>query len=271
MVDESTYIAPGSFRACCDTAAAVLAVLNAVLSSTQLTGVCLVRPPGHHVLPSRPMGFGLVNFMAVAAAYALRQQTHTLVNKVLILDWDVHHGNGTEEIFYADPAVLYISTHQQGLWPYTGKVSQQGTGAGAGCTINVPLPGGCGHEAMQMVLDQVIRPAAYRFKPDIIMVSAGFDAHWRDPLAGLQFESRTYHMLFQRVVQFAQELCNGRCMFILEGGYHQGSLAEAVVHSMLGVLNEPADNIPVHGLTAEPLEKLQSAINQACELHNLSR
>ncbi|WIA30743.1 hypothetical protein OEZ86_000809 [Tetradesmus obliquus] len=274
MVDESTYICPGSFAACCETAAAVLAVLDTVLDgssppaasgfpASSPAGFCLVRPPGHHVLPSRPMGFGLVNFMAVAARHA-QQQQRVPVHKVLIMDFDVHHGNGTEEIMYSDPSVLYISTHQQGLWPYTGKVQQIGSGEGKGCTINIPLPGGAGHAAMQQVLQQVIQPAARSFQPDLILVSAGYDSHFMDPLAGFQFESKTYHMLCGALARLSHELCGGRCMFILEGGYHQQSLGEAAVDSFAGILGLPvlSSSGSNTALPEEPLDKVEKLLAQ---------
>eukprot|EP00878_Enallax_costatus_P030722 GHUV01033501.1.p1 GENE.GHUV01033501.1~~GHUV01033501.1.p1 ORF type:complete len:308 (+),score=59.95 GHUV01033501.1:553-1476(+) len=271
MVDESTYIAPGSFGACCETANAVLAVLDAVLEHSAAAsstgpcpaGFCCVRPPGHHVLPTRPMGFGVVNFIAMAARHA--QHQHLVpVNKVLIVDFDVHHGNGTEEIFYRDPSVMYISTHQQGLWPYTGKIKQVGAGGGLGYTINLPLPGDSGHVAMQMALEQIIWPAAVHFQPDLVLVSAGYDAHWHDPLAGLQFQSRTYHMLCQSLVQLSQELCKGRCMFILEGGYDKISLAESVCDSFNGIIGAGIlDTFDSGILREEPLDRVCDRIQEA--------
>lgn len=275
MIDDSTYIAPGSYTACCETAAAVLDVMDAVLdpaTSVQqqqqhpTMGFCMVRPPGHHVKASRPMGFGLINFIAVAARYAL-QQPH--INKVLIIDWDVHPGNGVEDIFYECLDVLYISTHQQGLWPYTGKVTSTGTGKGKGYTINVPLPGDSGHDSMLSVWERVIEPAAHRHKPDIIMCSAGYDAHVQDPLAGLQFEARTYHMLCQRTAALAKELCQGRCVWILEGGYHLASLADSVASSLCAILDEPWQQEQPQLLREEPLAKVEALLDQVTRTHGL--
>ncbi|KAI8472046.1 MAG: histone deacetylase [Monoraphidium minutum] len=243
MVDESTYIAPGSFEASLDTAAATLACLDV-----------------------------LVNCAAAAAAHAL---TRPGVSRVLVLDWDVHHGNGTEAVFYDSPDVLYISTHQQGAFPFTGKAAAVGAGEGAGATVNVPLPGGAGDAAARMAWDRVIVPAARRFKPDVIIVSAGYDAHWRDPLAALQLCSSTYHWLAAAARGLALELCGGRCLLVLEGGYHLPSLGESVAESLRGLLGlaaatpAAADLAAARLLQEEPLAKVERALAEAARLHSL--
>ncbi|GIM12764.1 hypothetical protein Vretimale_15997 [Volvox reticuliferus] len=150
----------------------------------------LVRPPGHHVMPRRPMGFGVFNTVSVAACYARKRYG---IGKIAIIDFDVHHGNGTMEVFYSDPYTLYVSTHQAGLWPYTGKARETGSGAGRGTTLNIPLPGGSGDHAIRRVWSELVLPALESFRPQLLLVSAGYDAHWRDPLASLQLTPAAYH------------------------------------------------------------------------------
>ncbi|KAG2443162.1 hypothetical protein HYH02_009572 [Chlamydomonas schloesseri] len=256
LVDDSTYLAPGSFEECARSTGAVLDLLDQLLlpppppssrsgsssscsnssGGTAAGGFALVRPPGHHVLPTRPMGFGVLNTAAVAVRYA--RQRHG-VQRVLIVDFDVHHGNGTQEVFYTDPDTLYISTHQAGLWPYTGKVKEVGAGAGRGANINIPLPGGSGDQAMAQAWSRVVLPAAERFRPQLVLVSAGFDAHWRDPLASMQLTAATYHWMCAELAELAQRWCPGRLALVLEGGYHTPSLAESVAASLCGLLLLP--------------------------------
>ncbi|KAL4425020.1 hypothetical protein ABPG77_001798 [Micractinium sp. CCAP 211/92] len=200
-------------------------------------GFSLCRPPGHHATPGDQMGFCLLNNAALAARHA--QRAHGL-RKVLILDWDVHHGNGTQDIFYRDPSVLFVDLHQAGVWPGSGGEEEAGEGAGAGATLNVPLPWHSGHSAVQRVFQGVVAPAARRFSPDLIIVSAGYDAHWRDPLEHLQFQSATYHWLAGAVQDLAGELCSGRLLFVLEGGYDQAALGESVAETVLALLGRPS-------------------------------
>ncbi|KAG1656555.1 hypothetical protein FOA52_011507 [Chlamydomonas sp. UWO 241] len=258
-----------------------------------MLGLALIRPPGHHVMPTRPMGFGLINTIAILARYI--QNRHGL-KRIFIFDFDVHHGNGTMEVFWEDADVLYGSTHQAGLWPNTGKVTNVGQGAGVGATINIPLPAGSGDAAAclvtlrprlvfeevtlrprlvfeevdpdatcntnvatqwhgsclkrwtlmprakhgdaaaRLVFAEVVVPAAERFRPDMILVSAGYDAHALDPLASLSFGTRTYGFLASGLARLATRLCGGRLMLVLEGGYHQASLGESVVATVRGLM-----------------------------------
>ncbi|CAN6475994.1 unnamed protein product [Victoria cruziana] len=215
-----TYATETTFQESLLAAGAGISLVDSVVAASKLgqkppIGFALVRPPGHHAIPSGPMGFCIFGNIAVAARHA--QQAHGL-KKVLIIDFDVHHGNGTSDIFYDDPDVLFISTHQAGSYPGTGKMEEIGHGSGEGATLNLPIPGGSGDTAMRIIFDEIIVPSSQRFKPDIILVSAGYDAHVLDHLASLQFTTSTYYMLASNIKQLAEELCGGRCVFFLEGG-----------------------------------------------------
>jgi len=284
LIDDSTYIAPGSMQAVTRGVGAVFDVLDALLTPAAAAGAAsvsagfaLVRPPGHHVLPTRPMGFGLVNTVALAARYA--QQRHG-VRRIMIFDFDVHHGNGTMDVFYNNPDVLYVSTHQDGLWPYTGKLRNIGQGAGQGTTINIPLPGLSGDAAMRHAWERVVVPAAARFQPDLILVSAGYDAHFMDPLGSMQLTTAGYGWLGSQLSQLSQQLCGGRLVCVLEGGYHCESLGASVIATLQGMAYSPmslsdleCDQVSgedvIKWLQPEPLGKVEAVLDQVVRLHGL--
>jgi acetoin utilization deacetylase AcuC-like enzyme len=239
-----TYLTKSTLQDATLGVGAALALVDAVVEESRRresgrgpSGFALVRPPGHHALPGGGMGFCLLSTAAIAARHA--QKVHGLA-RVLIYDGDVHHGNGTEAAFEGDDTVLYISSHQAGSFPGTGLLRDIGTGAGTGYTVNVPLPGGSGDAAARAVFESVVAPMAERFKPDIILVSAGYDAHWRDPLAGLQWRNRTYHHLASELRALAARLCGGRLVFLLEGGYDLTGLAGGVADSFAALMGAPA-------------------------------
>ncbi|PRW56020.1 histone deacetylase 14 isoform X1 [Chlorella sorokiniana] len=281
---ETTYLTGSTYGDAMRAAGAVLALVDNVVaasrqreaeaasssssgSSSSPAAFAICRPPGHHCLPGGPMGFCIFGNAAIAARHA--QRVHGL-QRVLVYDFDVHHGNGTQAVFENDPDVLFISSHQSGSYPNTGKIGEVGTGAGEGATINVPLPGDSGHTAALDVFETIVAPAAQRFKPDIILVSAGYDAHWRDPLAGLQFRTSTYHALGACLKQLADQLCGGRIVFLLEGGYDLKALGESVANTFLGVLGEgPADAFNPDLLRDEPTEKVQQVLLEARRIHDL--
>jgi acetoin utilization deacetylase AcuC-like enzyme len=205
---------------------------RAVLDGDVDNAFGLVRPPGHHALHARGMGFCLFNNVAVAARYALAERG---LHRVLILDFDVHHGNGTQDEFEADPSVLYISTHQYPHYPMTGTLEETGRRDGRGSVVNVPLHGGIGDMGFSRIFTEVVGPVAWRFQPELILVSAGYDAHWDDPLASMLLSIAGYTAIARALRELAEELCAGRLVFTLEGGYHLQALAYAILNTF-GVL-----------------------------------
>ena len=222
MWGADTYVTPASYEVARLAAGATMRVVDAVLDGTAQSGIAAVRPPGHHATPDNAMGFCLLNNVAIAARHALRK--HGLA-RVLIVDYDVHHGNGTQAVFYDDPSVLYISTHQSPLYPGTGAVEEIGRGAGRGYTVNIPLPAGVSGDEYRRVFAEVIAPVVRRFAPQLILVSLGFDAHWSDPLAGMRLSLADYAELAEGLNGLAAEFCEGRIVFVMEGGYNGQVLA----------------------------------------------
>ncbi|XP_006663891.1 histone deacetylase 14 isoform X2 [Oryza brachyantha] len=269
-----TYATQTTFHECLLSAGAGITLVDSVVAASKLgptppLGFALVRPPGHHAVPEGPMGFCVFGNIAVAARYA--QHQHGL-RRVMIIDFDVHHGNGTCDAFYDDPDIFFLSTHQLGSYPGTGKIHQVGQGNGEGTTLNLPLPGGAGDYAMRCAFDEVIAPAVQRFKPDIILVSAGYDAHALDPLAGLQFTTGTFYALAASIRELAAELCGGRCVFFLEGGYNLRSLSSSVADTFRAFLGEPSLGAQLDDpamLYEEPTRKVREAIDKAKHLHSL--
>ena len=220
-LDPDTVVSPGSWNAARAAAGALLTALDAVLAGDARNGFCLVRPPGHHATAYRAMGFCLFNNVAVAARYAQGKG----LNRILIVDWDVHHGNGTEEIFDEDPDVFYLSMHQSPHYPGTGLSTHHGRGAGAGATLNLPVPPGLPADRYVKELSAGLDQAVSDFSPDLILVSAGFDAAEGDPLAGLTLTPHDYHALTRKVMELAAEHCDDRVISTLEGGYDLDMLA----------------------------------------------
>jgi acetoin utilization deacetylase AcuC-like enzyme len=234
-LDMDTYVRPASYEAALMAAGGLVEATRAVLDGEVDNAFGLVRPPGHHALRARGMGFCLFNNVAIAARYALDE--HGL-DRVLIVDFDVHHGNGTQDEFKADPAVLYLSTHQYPHYPMTGTVDETGHGAGAGSIVNVPLGGGVGDQGFDRIFSEIVGPVAWRFQPQLILVSAGYDAHWDDPLASLLLSVGGYAAIARALNDLAGELCGGRLVFTLEGGYHLQALAYAILNTFALLLGD---------------------------------
>ncbi len=221
-LDPDTVLCRESYHA------ALLAAGGMISAVDDGRAFALVRPPGHHALSDRGMGFCLFNNIAIGARHAQR----TGYDRVLVVDWDVHHGNGTQHIFYDDPSVFYFSVHQYPHYPGTGSAGETGSGAGQGYTLNVPLPAGSGDAEYVNVFKNILIPAALGFDPDIVLVSAGFDAHIDDPLAGMAVTTAGFGRMASIVSSIADRCCDGRLAITLEGGYDLNALS----HSVLAVL-----------------------------------
>jgi len=223
-LDADTAISPRSYEVAVLAVGGVLAACDAVARGDVANAFCAVRPPGHHAERNRAMGFCLFNSVAVAVRYL---QEHHLFDKILILDWDVHHGNGTQHIFEEDPTVCYISLHQWPLYPGTGASGERGRGAGVGYTLNLALPAGSGDDDYLAAFDNAEEKIEW-FDPDFILVSAGFDAHWGDSLARMRVTEKGFRAMTRRMLDRAALHCGGRLVAVLEGGYDLEGLADSV-------------------------------------------
>src|SRR5579871_3067540 len=220
-----TVISPRSMDAALSATGAALNAVDNVINGKVKNAFCVVRPPGHHATPDRGMGFCIFNSVAIAARYAQRKYG---VSRVLIADWDVHHGNGTQDIFYSDGTVLFLSTHQYPWYPGTGAANETGEGAGEGWTINAPFPAGAGRKEILGAFQQRLIPAADRVKPELVLLSAGFDSRAGDPLGQFQLDDTDFRDLTKVVLEIADKHAGGRLVSILEGGYNLNGLGSAV-------------------------------------------
>ena len=228
-LDGDTVTSPNSYKAAACAAGGVLTAVDAVMNKKVDSAFALVRPPGHHATCWQAMGFCLFNNIAIAAKYALANFN---MERVLIIDFDVHHGNGTQDTFYADPHVLYFSTHQYPFYPGTGSVDETGARDGEGFTVNVPLIAGWGDNEYQAVFEDILAPVARRFQPQLILVSAGYDAHWADNIALMQVSVSGFARMVEITKTLADMLCQGRLVFTLEGGYHLEALPLSINASL---------------------------------------
>ena len=224
-LDPDTVMSPKSYEAALYAAGGVLGAVEAVIKGKVDNAFALVRPPGHHAVRDRAMGFCIFNNVAIAGEFALSKFN---LNRVLIADFDVHHGNGTQDAFYADPRVLYFSTHQYPFYPGTGWMDETGTGAGEGTTVNFPMSAGWGDEEYLRAFNEVLVPVARRFQPGLILVSAGFDPHWADHLATMKVTITGFAQMATILKELAAELCQGRLVFTLEGGYNLRVVASSI-------------------------------------------
>ncbi len=226
LLDEGdTHVCKESYDCALLAAGAAVSAVDAVMNGTLHNAFCAVRPPGHHACPERAMGFCLFNNIAIAARHV--RKAHGL-GRVAIVDWDVHHGNGTQEIFYNDPSVLFISLHQFPLWPGTGASNERGSGAGTGTTINIPMLPASGEKEYLTAFRSEVLPALGSFQPGLILISAGFDAHEADPLAQIELTEDSFARLTECVTASAAQICSGRIVSLLEGGYDLDALAASV-------------------------------------------
>ena len=229
-LDPDTYISPESFETALYACGAGLSAIDLLESGLGTFGFVGMRPPGHHARPSQAMGFCLINNVAVAARYLAKKR-----RRVAIVDWDVHHGNGTQEIFWDDPFVLYVSVHQSPLYPFTGLAHETGSGQATGLTVNIPLPAQSTGQRVRQALEEIAQPQIEAFHPDWILVSSGFDAHRSDPLASMCLTSGDYFDMTRWVATLAPQ--SGRTIFFLEGGYDLHALQQSV-EACLSALSE---------------------------------
>jgi acetoin utilization deacetylase AcuC-like enzyme len=221
-IDADTSMSPGSLEAMLRSAGGALAATDAVMTGAAHNAFVATRPPGHHAESLRPMGFCFFNNVAIAARYAQRKYG---IGRAAVIDFDVHHGNGTQEIFWADPTVLYCSTHEMPLYPGTGAISERGE---RDTIVNAPLRAGDGGPQFREAFEATILPRLKSFAPDLVMISAGFDAHYRDPLANLNLKAEDYRWVTQKLMDLADGTAKGRVVSVLEGGYDLQGLAESV-------------------------------------------
>jgi acetoin utilization deacetylase AcuC-like enzyme len=226
LTTGDTDITPNSWEIALRATGGVLNAVDAVVTGKARNAFCAVRPPGHHATPSRGMGFCLLNNIAIGARYAQRQHG---VKRVLIVDWDVHHGNGTQDTFYTDPTVFFFSTHQWPLYPGTGRADETGAGSAKGTKMNFPFPAGSGRKEILGAVENSLMPAASRFQPDLVMISAGFDSRIDDLLGAFKLTDRDFTDLTMRVMEMAARHAGGRVVSVLEGGYNLSGLASAAV------------------------------------------
>jgi acetoin utilization deacetylase AcuC-like enzyme len=239
-LDPDTYVSPESLEVARLAAGASIDLALRVARGELTNGFAAVRPPGHHAEARNAMGFCLFNNVALTAQ-ALRAEAG--LERILILDWDVHHGNGTQHSFEQDPDILYVSTHQFPYYPGTGAASEAGVGRGEGSTVNIPLPAGCGDPEYVGAFQRILVPVARHFEPELILVSCGFDAHADDPLAAMEVTGHGFRAMARIVDALAEELCGGRQVHILEGGYALSGLEDGT-RALLDVLLDP-DSVPL--------------------------
>jgi acetoin utilization deacetylase AcuC-like enzyme len=266
FLDADTYLGARSYDAALLAAGGAVELVRAVMSGRAANGIALVRPPGHHAMASRGMGFCLFNNIAIAARAALDELG---VTRVLIVDWDVHHGNGSQDIFYGSPQVFFFSTHQYPHYPGTGGWNETGAGSGLGYTANVPLPAGVGDAGFRRIFAEILEPLAERFRPELILVSAGYDAHWNDPLAGLRLSLDGYWEMARSVVAMAGRLCGGRLVVTLEGGYDLDVLACGVANTCRALLGDAGPGPDLLGLSPWPERLVDDVLRSARRVHGL--
>jgi len=264
-LDPDTYTSADSFQAALMAAGGLIEATLAVIDGRVHNAFALVRPPGHHAMPARGMGFCLFGNVAIAAQAARLDRG---LDRVLIVDFDVHHGNGTQAMVGDDPAFGFVSTHQYPYYPGTGAASEVGHGPGQGTVVNMPLSPGAGDQVFRNLYQQILIPFAHRFAPDLILVSAGFDAHWDDPLAGLTLSLGGYAWITRTLVSLAESLCCGRIVFALEGGYHLDVLSQGVLNTFYALLGDETEEDPL-GPAAWKEPDITDYIASLRQLHGL--
>ncbi|MEA1872010.1 MAG: histone deacetylase [Chloroflexota bacterium] len=265
-LDPDTVMSPKSYEASLYAAGGLLVAVEKVMKGEVDNAFALVRPPGHHAIRGRAMGFCIFNNMAIAAKFALSKFS---LNRVLIADFDVHHGNGTQDVFYADPQVLYYSTHQYPFYPGTGWMDETGAGEGEGTTVNFPMAAGWGDEEYLRAFNEVLVPVARRFQPQLILVSAGFDAHWADQLAMMRVSVKAFAQMVMILKNLAAELCQGHLVFTLEGGYNLRVVASSIKAIFDVLLGNSEIDDPLGEAEVRKPEGFDEHIEAIKEIHHI--
>lgn len=267
-LDADTYFTPVSREISYLAAGGAIQAVDAILKGSADNALAVVRPPGHHAMPDHAMGFCIFGNIAIAARYA---QRHYGIKRILIVDYDVHHGNGTEAMFYDDPSVLFISYHQygRGFYPASGAIEDKGAGAGEGYNVNIALPAGHGDASYAAAFAEIIAPMAARFQPELILVSAGFDAHWTDPIAGMRLSVTGFDHLNRELMKLANTYCGGKIAFVVEGGYNVDALGYGVAAAARALLNDPTVDDPIGAPRETPNSDASAVIERIKQVHGL--
>ena len=266
-LDADTYFSPASCDVARLAAGSTAELATRVLEGQASRGFAAVRPPGHHAECARSMGFCLFNNVAVDVR-ALQARGGS--PRIFVFDWDVHHGNGTQHLFESDPEVLYASTHQFPFYPGTGDFGEEGEGRGLGTTLNIPMPAGCGDVEYAGIVERIIVPAALGFAPDILIVSCGFDAHHDDPLASMELGRPGFAYMARRLRALAEMLCDGRIVYVLEGGYALTGVREgtaAVLESLVDGDSDSETALDLAPTQLEPGSLLKGLVDRVVEVH----
>jgi len=265
-LDPDTYTNSYTWEAAYTASGGLIQLTNEVIENKYQNGFALLRPPGHHAMPDKGMGFCIFNHIAIAAKFAMNKKG---IDRVAIIDFDIHHGNGTQASFEEDPDVLYISSHSYPYYPGTGNMIETGTGKGLGSTVNIPLSAGTGDDELKSIYERMLPVLLKRFKPGIILVSAGYDAHWSDPFGNLSLSLDFFDWITKLLVNLAEEHCDGKIVFTLEGGYHTQALATGVVNSLRVLSGQKGVEYPL-GKATQTKEILPNGYFDALKkLHHL--
>lgn len=258
------YGGPFAFEAAAKASGACIALFKDIAVGASKNGFAIVRPPGHHAHANHSDGYCLFNNIAVGIRTLLKNSPL----RIAIVDFDVHHGDGIEDVFYEDSNVLYISTHQND-WPYTGKIDRLGQGAGAGLNMNIPLPYGTGDTGFQQIFSKLIVPKVERFRPDFLVVAAGYDGHWKDPQGSLALSLKGLHNISENLISLADRSCGGKIAFVLEGGYSASVVSQGIMNSILALQNEASG--PFDSLGPAPTREpdITKVVQQIARLHQL--
>ena len=258
-IDEETVISPGTYEAALYAAGGSMNAVSAVLKGEVRNAYALLRPPGHHATRNRAMGFCIFNNTVIAAHHA---RNLFGLERIMIVDWDVHHGNGTQDAFYTDPGVLFISLHQQNWYPkLAGELEQVGSGAGAGYTVNIPLPAGTGDRGYRAAFEQLVLPIGRQHRPQLILITAGQDPSWLDPLAQMMVTMDGFRQMSELMVHLAEEVCDGRLVMLQAGGYSTAYVPYCTIAAVEPLLGIESGLIDLYDTSAE-LERCKTVLSQ---------